>query len=36
MEIRMRKEKTKNQILANRRKGHHKARNRRRRARAKG
>ena len=36
MERRMRKEKTKNQILANRRKGHHKARNRRRRARAKG
>jgi hypothetical protein len=36
MELRMRKEKTKNQILANRRKGHHKARNRRRRARAKG
>jgi hypothetical protein len=36
MEIRVRKEKTKNQILANRRKGHHKARNRRRRARAKG
>jgi hypothetical protein len=32
----VRKEKTKNQILANRRKGHHKARNRRRRARAKG
>jgi hypothetical protein len=29
-------EKTKNEILANRRKAHHKARNRRRRARAKG
>jgi hypothetical protein len=29
-------EKTTNQIKANRRKGHHKARNRRRRARAKG
>lgn len=34
MEKYMRKGKTKNQILANRRKGHHKARNRRRRARA--
>jgi hypothetical protein len=36
MERRVRKEKTKNQILANRRKAHHKARNRRRRARANG